>query len=36
MMQRVVNQWVTKNNNMTERETLKLLQIDVFNKYYTI
>lgn len=29
MMQRVVNQRVTKNNNMMERETLKLLQIGV-------
>ena len=28
-MQRVVNQRVTKNNNMMERETLKLLQIGV-------
>lgn len=29
MIQGVVNQRVTKNNNMTERETLKLLQISV-------
>lgn len=29
MMQRVVNQWVTKYYNMVERETLKLLQIGV-------
>lgn len=29
MIQGVVNQRVTKNNNMTERETLKLLQIGV-------